>query len=152
MAMDDYHEYSGLKVRKLVKIANDELDAEAMYELGYRYCFGFRMRPNKRKALYWMLGAAYLDDPVAQYLVGTMYVFGEGTPVDFTEAVYWFGVAADQGHAPSRDTHPPSTSSESCTPREWEWKPTSRRPRNSGRRLRSSAARKRARTSSSSKR
>ena len=30
-----------------------------------------------------------------------MYVFGEGTPVDFTEAVYWFGVAADQGHAPS---------------------------------------------------
>lgn len=52
--MDDYHEYSGLKVRKLVKIANDELDAEAMYELGYRYCFGFKMRPNKRKALYWM--------------------------------------------------------------------------------------------------
>ncbi len=94
--MDDYHEYSGLKVRKLVKIANDELDAEAMYELGYRYCFGFKMRPNKRKALYWMLGAAYLDDPVAQYLVGTMYVFGEGTPVDFAEAVYWFGVAAPQ--------------------------------------------------------
>jgi hypothetical protein len=101
MAMDDYHEYSGLKVRKLVKIANDELDADAMYELGYRYCFGYKMRPNKRKALYWMLGAAYLDDPVAQYLVGTMYVFGEGTAVDFTEAVYWFGVAADQGHAPS---------------------------------------------------
>ena len=48
MAMDDDHEYSGLKVRKLVKIANDELDAAAMYELGYRYCFGYKMTPNKK--------------------------------------------------------------------------------------------------------
>ena len=101
MAMDDFHEYNGLKFRKLVKIANDELDPDAMYELGYRYFFGYRTRPNKKKAFYWLIGAAFLDDPTAQYLVGTMYVFGEGTRVDFGEAVYWFGVAAEQGHAPS---------------------------------------------------
>lgn len=96
-----YHEYNGMTIRNLVKVANDELDADAMYTLGCRYCFGYGIRANKKKAFYWMLGAAFLDDPTAQYLVGTMYVFGEGTKVNYSEALYWFGVAGEQGDAMS---------------------------------------------------
>lgn len=99
--MSGFHEYNGMNIRNLVKLARTELDEDAMYELGFRYTFGHKTRVNKKKGFYWLLGSAYLDEPVAQYLVGTMYVFGEGTKVDYDEAMYWFMMAGEQNHAPS---------------------------------------------------
>lgn len=95
------HDYEGMKIRNLVKLADRDLDSEAMCELGFRYCSGYDVRPNQKKGFMWLLGAAYLDDPVAQYIVGTMYVFGKGTFVDYNEARYWFELSGGQGHAPS---------------------------------------------------
>ncbi len=97
--MSDFHDYEGMKIRNLVKLADRDYDSEAMCELGFRYCSGYDVRPNQRKGFMWLLSAAYLDDPVAQYIVGTMYVFGKGTAVDYGEARYWFEIAGEQGHA-----------------------------------------------------
>ncbi len=97
--MSDFHDYEGMKIRNLVKLADRDYDSEAMCELGFRYCSGYNIRPNQRKGFMWLLSAAYLDDPVAQYIVGTMYVFGKGTVMDYSEAHYWFEIAAGQGHA-----------------------------------------------------
>ena len=99
--MSEFHDYEGMKIRNLVRLADRDYDAEAMCELGFRYCSGLGVRPNQRKGFSWLLGAAFLDEPTAQYLVGTMYVFGIGTAMDYSEALYWFGIAADQGHAAS---------------------------------------------------
>jgi hypothetical protein len=40
-----------------------------------------------------------LKNPLAYILVGRMFCYGQGTKVDFTEAVKWFRLAADQGFA-----------------------------------------------------
>lgn len=99
--MSEFHDYEGMKIRNLVKLADDELDAEAMCELGFRYCSGYNVRPNQRKGFTWLLGAAMLDIPVAQYIVGTMFVYGKGTAQNYEEAAYWFSIAAENGHTPS---------------------------------------------------
>lgn len=95
------HDYEGMKIRNLVKLADRDLDAEAMCELGFRYCSGYDVRPNQKKGFMWLLGAAYLDDPVAQNIIGLMYVFGKGTFVDYAEARYWFELSGGQGYAPA---------------------------------------------------
>ena len=97
--MSEFHDYEGMKIRNLIKLADRDYDSEAMCELGFRYCSGYDVRPNQKKGFMWLLGAAYLDDPVAQYIVGTMYIFGKGTEMDYAEALYWFEIAAEQGHA-----------------------------------------------------
>jgi hypothetical protein len=38
-------------------------------------------------------------DPVAQYVLGSMYGNGRGVPQDYAEAVEWYRRAADQGNA-----------------------------------------------------
>ena len=38
-------------------------------------------------------------DARAEYLLGLMYVKGEGVPQDFKQAEYWWFLAAEQGHA-----------------------------------------------------
>ena len=35
----------------------------------------------------------------AQFNLGTLYVKGQGVPQDYAEAVKWFRLAANQGHA-----------------------------------------------------
>ena len=99
--MSEYHDYEGMKIRNLVRLADRDYDSEAMCELGFRYCSGYDVRPNQRKGFMWLLSAAYLDEPTAQYLVGTMLVFGKGVARNFEEAIYWFRIAGDQGHAAS---------------------------------------------------
>ena len=38
-------------------------------------------------------------DALAEYLLGLMYVKGEGVPQDFKQGEYWRFLAAEQGHA-----------------------------------------------------
>lgn len=42
------------------------------------------------------------SDARAQYQQGIMYQRGEGVDADNTEAARWYGLAADQGYAPSK--------------------------------------------------
>jgi len=38
-------------------------------------------------------------DAPAQFALGVMYAEGRGVPQDDAEAVRWYGLAAEQGHA-----------------------------------------------------
>ena len=42
-------------------------------------------------------------DAFSEYLLGLMYVKGEGVPQDFKQAEYWFFLAAEQGHAEAQE-------------------------------------------------
>ena len=44
---------------------------------------------------------AFRGDAAAQLKVGDMYADGDGVPEDYGEAVKWYRLAADQGHAPA---------------------------------------------------
>ena len=46
----------------------------------------------------------------AQYYLGLMYANGEGVPEDDAEAVRWFRLAADQGHADAQGWSASTTS------------------------------------------
>ena len=41
-------------------------------------------------------------DAKAQFLLGTMYVKGEGAPKDYNESSQWYRMAAEQGFAPAQ--------------------------------------------------
>ncbi len=43
------------------------------------------------------------DSPEAQYNLGVMYASGEGVPQDDAEAVRWYRMAAEQGHAEAQN-------------------------------------------------
>lgn len=43
--------------------------------------------------------AAEKGDADAQHKLGNVYYWGQGSPVDYAEAVNWFSKAAAQGHA-----------------------------------------------------
>lgn len=44
------------------------------------------------------LPKALASDPDAQYMLGFMFLHGEGVPVNYDQAHEWFHLAADQGH------------------------------------------------------
>lgn len=89
--------YEGMKVRNLIAHLDRYMDCDAMYELGYRYYFGTRMRPCKKKALYWFYNSAILGHETAMYMVGSMYATGDGCSPDILEAAYWFAQGAEAG-------------------------------------------------------
>lgn len=93
--------YSGRKIRSLTKLADRYEDVDAMFELGYRYYFGYGVRHNISKALGWFYNAAIRGDADACYMLGNMYSLAEGVDWDDEEAMYWFIQAADLGHADS---------------------------------------------------
>jgi TPR repeat protein len=64
-------------------------DAEAQFQLGFRYAHGGGVPKNIRKAQEWYLKAARQGHPVARKTLGYMYAAGIGTPEDFSEALRW---------------------------------------------------------------
>jgi TPR repeat protein len=49
-----------------------------------------------------LLNDAKKGDASAQYKLGLAYERGEGAPIEYTKALKWYRLAADQGHAPSQ--------------------------------------------------
>ena len=93
--------YSGRNIRNLTKLADRDDDSDAMFELGYRYYYGYGVRHNLHKALLWFFNAGIRGDADSCYMLGNMYSVGEGVDYDDEEALYWFVQAADLGHADS---------------------------------------------------
>ena len=75
-------------------------DADAQSKLGVMYdnparaCPKTMPKPSSGSA--WPPSRALA---IAQFKLGFMYAFGEGVPEDHAEAVKWFRMAAEQGHA-----------------------------------------------------
>ena len=61
--------------------------------------FGSSQSPSDSKSLRGICVAAEQGSDHEQRLVGTMYYEGIGVPQDYSEAVKWYRLAAEQGNA-----------------------------------------------------
>ena len=84
---------------KWYRLAADQGDAGAQYNLGVMYDQGRGVPQNYAEAVKWYRLAADQGDAIAQYNLGVMYDKGQGVPQNYAEAVKWYRLAADQGYA-----------------------------------------------------
>jgi len=89
---DDTDEVSRLRM------AAEQGDAYAQYNLGVMYANGRGVPQNDTEAVRWYRMAAEQGDADAQYNLGVRYANGKGVPQNDTEAVRWYRMAAAQGH------------------------------------------------------
>ncbi len=79
------------------RIAAEQGDAPAQYNLGFRYDNGEGVPRDDAEAVRWYRLAANQGNPDAQTNLGRMYANGEGVTEDAAEAVRWYRLAAEQG-------------------------------------------------------
>ena len=82
-----------------IKERAEQGDADAQFNLGFRYDNGEGVPEDDAEAVKWYRKAAEQGYAKAQYNLGLMYDNGEGVPEDDAEAVKWFRKAAEQGYA-----------------------------------------------------
>lgn len=78
-------------------------ELRAMREEARAYEHGEGVRKDLGKAAEMYCSGALAGDPEARYSIGWMYANGRGVPRDDSLAAYFFTLAAEQGHAPSRN-------------------------------------------------
>lgn len=79
------------------KIAAEQEEALAQFNLGLIYSHGHGIRPDYKEALKWYRLAADQGQAEAQSNLGWMYRNGLGVQKDYKEALRWYKLAADQG-------------------------------------------------------
>ena len=82
-----------------LRLAAEQGDADAQYELGRMYNKGEGVPPDGQEAVRWLQLAAEQGNANAQNKLGVMYANGEGVSQDYQEAGRWFRLAAEQGNA-----------------------------------------------------
>jgi len=73
-------------------------DAEAQFNLAWKYANGEGVPENDAEAVKWYRRSADQGNADAQYNLAVMYANGEGVPEDDAEAVTWFRRSAEQGY------------------------------------------------------
>jgi len=79
------------------RMAADQGDRDAQYNLGTIYAKGQGVKPDGQEAVKWYLKAASQGDVDSQYMLGVRYATGKDVPQDPVEAYRWFSLAASQG-------------------------------------------------------
>ena len=74
-------------------------DAQAQFNLGFRYNNGEGVPQDDAEAVKWYRLAAEQGHASAQNNLGVMYDNGQGVPQDDAEAIKWYRLAAEQGVA-----------------------------------------------------
>ena len=82
-----------------IKMAAEQGDALAQFNLGSMYYKGEGAPEDIVKAVAWFLKAAEQGHAQAQSFLGSLYDIGEGVPEDDAVAVRWYRKAAEQGFA-----------------------------------------------------
>ncbi len=80
------------------RLAAEQGNADAQFNLGFKYASGQGVPQDDKEALRWYRLAAEQGLAAAQAKLGVMYDNGQGVPQDYKEAVRWFRLAAEQGH------------------------------------------------------
>ena len=83
--------------------AAEQGDAEAQYELGHCYHYGYGVTEDKTEAVKWYRMAAEQGHVYAQCWLGVCYFIGNGVTQDKTEAIKWYRKAAEWGHEEAKD-------------------------------------------------
>ena len=79
--------------------STDQGDAEAQFNLGWRYANGLGVPKDEDEVVKRVRKAADQGDANGQVNLGVMYEYGQGVAKDEGEAVKWYRKAADQGDA-----------------------------------------------------
>ena len=85
-------------VSDALKIAAEQNDPAAIFEIGRRYTNGIGTEKNLEEAARWYSHAANKGYVPAQYLIGNFNEKGIGVPKDRTLAEAWYEQAAENGH------------------------------------------------------
>ena len=80
------------------RLAAEQGDAEAQFNLGVRYFHGRGVPEDLQEAIHWVRLAAEQGHAEARISLGVLYDEGRGVPQDHEEAVRWYRLAAEQGH------------------------------------------------------
>ena len=88
---------------KWFRMAAEQGDANAQFNLGFMYATGTGVPQDNREAVKWYRLAAEQGLANAQDNLGFMYATGTGVPENNREAVKWFRMAAKQGDANAQD-------------------------------------------------
>lgn len=82
---------------RLYKLASEQKDADAQFNLGSMYDHSQGSTQNSTQALHWYKLAAAQGDKSARNNLGYMYGKGEGIQKNEVQAYVWFDLAASQG-------------------------------------------------------
>ena len=85
--------YEALTIVELRQLT-EQGDAEAQFNLGYRYEVGDGVPQDFQKALEWYLVSADQGHAGAQYFLGNMYAAGTGVAKDKIQALKWLDLAS----------------------------------------------------------
>jgi len=81
-----------------LRLAADQGNATAQFNLGLMYVRGQGLPKNYREAERWFRLAADQGDATAQANLGLLYANGYGLPRDYVQAYVWFSRAGARGH------------------------------------------------------
>ena len=84
------------------KLVAENGDANAQYNLGVMYSYGYGILESEAESVKWYRLAAEQGDANGQFNLGAMYSSGNGVPQNNIRAYVWFSVAATQGHQGAR--------------------------------------------------
>lgn len=91
------------RAAQLIRLAAEQGMAAAQSTLAWLYANGYGVRQDDDAAREWYLKAAEQGASKDQYVVGTMYRFGQyGVARDPAVAMDWYRSAAEQGFAPAQ--------------------------------------------------
>ena len=91
-----------VEARRLVGLAAENGDVQAMHNLGVFYFRGEGGAQDLASAAQWFRKAAGAGVVESQYNLGLLYQSGSGVRRDLVQARHWFGLAAAKGDAEAR--------------------------------------------------
>jgi len=89
------------------KLAAEQGDTQAQYNLGQMYYKGQGVPQDYKEAVKWYRLAADQGDAFAQSNLGVMYALGKGVPQDYVSAHMWLNLSdsnGNKGAVKGRDT------------------------------------------------
>ena len=81
---------------KWYRLAADQGDASAQFNLGLMYRTGQGVPQDDAQAVKWYRLAADQGDASAQFNLGNTYDIGRGVPQDYVQAHKWFNLSASR--------------------------------------------------------
>ena len=88
--------------RRWYRLAADQGDAIAQYNLGFMYGKGRGVPQDDKAAIRWYRLAADQGIASAQFNLGVMYATGEGVPQEYKKAHMWYNISAANGNESAR--------------------------------------------------
>lgn len=88
---------------KWFKLAAEQGNADAQYNLGDCYFLGNGVEKDLKEAVKWYKLAAEQGSADVQYDLGDCYYLGNGVEVDYKESLKWYRLSAEQGNADSQN-------------------------------------------------